>query len=764
MHIWVPGIRDDTGGIQAFSRFFVTALREGFPDRPLRVFVKNEELDPGDPLITPGVTIQSLRTVPASVRSLSMASLGLWHGLKERPACTLSTHLHFFTAMSLLKSAAGIPYGGVLHGIEAWKIRSESRIQALRNADRLLAVSHFTRDRVISEYELSPDKVAVVPNTFDSTRFRPGPKPAHLLKRYGLRADQPVLLTVSRLALSERYKGHWQVLIAMQWIREVFPDVQYLIVGTGDELRHLGTAVHSLGLQANVTFVGFVPTTELADHYRLCDAFVMPSTKEGFGIVFLEAAACGKPVIAGNLDGSVDALDQGRIGMLVDPHSPRQIADAAISALIKSHPNRLLFDPDALSRAVSERFGYEAVKKQLIGEVQLLLDSSGKHAGKAQVNATAKISPVRRPAPPARRAPRIVVLTQLNSPYQVEFFNCVALHGDCHLEVIYLTHQDKNRQWQSPDISHSHIVLSEHPNLQSNAVDALLSADLAVFNYYTDIFAWQAIRQRAQSGKPWVFWGERPGYFHIGPPGGWFRRFALAPLHRSRAPIWGVGQFGIAGYQREFGSGRRYENVSYYSNLARFRTRRPPARDGTRTFLYSGSMIHRKGVDLLAQAFATIAADTPHVRLLLVGAGDLVPAMKEALSSCADRVEWAGFQTWEKLPDFYERSDFFCFPSRYDGWGLALVEALASGLPAIATDHTGAALEFVNAQHTNGWMIPAGDASALVAAMRLAASMPDDTIEAMSAEAKAAVMAHSLHDGADRFVSASNSAIQEWAS
>ena len=761
IHIWVPGIRDDTGGIQAFSRIFVTALREGFPDRPIRVFVKNEDLDPDDPLKTAGVAMHSLRHVPGPLRSAAMASVGLMHGLRERPACTLSTHLHFLPALRMLRSLTGIPYGGVLHGIEAWKISSRSRIKALQGADLLMAVSHFTRDRVIADYGLADNQVAVVPNTFDGNRFTPGPKPAHLLARYGLRPDQPVILTVSRLALSERYKGHWQVLIALHWIREVFPDVHYVIVGTGDELQHLSSAVQALGLESNVTFAGFVPTSELADHYRLCDAFVMPSTKEGFGIVFLEAAACGKPVIAGNSDGSVDAVDHGRLGIMVDPHRPRQIADAAISALKKTNPNALLFDPEALSRAVSDTFGYKAVKKRLIAEVSGLLERPvGRHikAGPAWIK-TQAASLARPDEQP--HAPRIVVLTQLNSPYQVEFFNRVAMSGDCHLEVIYLTHQDRSRQWVSPEICHSHIILSEHPHLQANAVESLLSADLAVFNYYTDIFALRAIRQRAKSGRPWVFWGERPGYFHLGPPAGLFRRFALAPLHRSHAPIWGIGRFGVDGYRQEFGENRPYCNLSYYSNLSRFQVRRQKGR-GARTILYSGSMIPRKGVDLLARAFVAVAAENPDVRLLLVGDGELVPEVKTIVARYADRVEWAGFQAWNTLPDFYARADIFCLPSRYDGWALALVEALAAGLPSIATDQTGAALEFVSEANGNGWLIPADDPAALVQALRKAIALPADALEAMGEKARQSVMAHSLADGAELFVSASREAIARW--
>lgn len=755
--VWTPGIRDDSGGIQAFSRFFVRALAEGLPQHPLRVFVRNETLDADDPLRSANLLLRSYEKLPSQVRSHALAADASLHSLRQHPACQLSTHLHFLPAMRLMRAVTGAPYAGVLHGIEAWRIRSRSRIGALRTADRLLAVSHFTRDQVIREHGVPAERVSVFPNTFDDARFHPGPKPVHLLQKYGLRPDQPVLLTVSRLALSERYKGHWQVLMALQDIRRHLPDVHYLVVGTGDEMGHLREGVRAMGLEKNVTFAGFVSAVDLPDHYRLCDAFVMPSTKEGFGIVFLEAAACGKPVIGGCLDGSFDALDGGRLGILIDPHHPVEIAAAIQAALTRTHENRLLFDPHGLSKAVRERFGFESFKTQLLEEVTPLLNpSSGSVKGSNVSQTQQKVL-----SPGVDRAPRIVVMTQLNSPYQVEFFNHVARAGECHLEVIYLTHRDKNRQWVSPDIAHSHIILSETPQLKKNALDSLLSADLAVFNYYTDRFAWRAIRARAACGLPWVFWGERPGFLQLGPPGAWFRRLALKPLHQDGAPIWGVGQWGINGYQAEFGRQRPYHNMPYYSDLRRFHTTRaaPPA--GARTFLYSGTLSERKGVDLLARAFARVAAETKQARLILLGSGPLEPLLREILAPCAAQVEWAGFQPWQELPRFYARGDIFCFPSRYDGWGLALVEALASGMPAITTDQTGAAIDLIRPGR-NGWLTKAGDENALAQTMREALALPPDAFGMMQDTASQCVRLHDVLEGAKNFTRAARNVLTGW--
>jgi glycosyltransferase involved in cell wall biosynthesis len=598
----------------------------------------------------------------------------------------------------------------------------------------------------------------VFPNTFDAARFAPGPKPERLLKKYGLRPDQPVLLTVSRLALSERYKGHWQVLIALKRILQQIPDAHYLVVGTGDELAHLRAGVRMLGLDRHVTFAGFVSTEELPDHYRLCDAFVMPSTKEGFGIVFLEAASCGKPVIGGFLDGSYDALDGGRLGMLVDPHHPAGIAETILSVLQKTTGNPLLDDPAALSAAVKERFGFESFKRQLIEEVRPMVEPEKSSAAMVSVP---QRPPQHIPQAAVGRKPRVAVLTQLNSPYQVEFFNRVAGMGDCHLEVVYLTHRDKNRHWAAPDIAHSHIILSETPHLAGNAIDSLLNADLAIFNYYTSRFAWRAIRARAATGQPWAFWGERPGFLQLGATGTWFRWLALKSLHRRPVPIWGVGAFGIEGYRVEFGKQRTYHNVPYYSELVRFQTTRRAPPPGARTFLYSGSFFERKGFDILVSAFAKLAADFPQARLVLLGQGPLETVMRQALVPFQDRVEWCGFQPWEALPGFYAKGDIFCFPSRYDGWGLALVEALASGLPSIATDQTGAAIDLIAPGH-NGWLVKAGHVDGLCMAMRQALTLPEEAFSTMQKACVKSVFQQGAEEGTLNFIRTSCEMISSW--
>jgi glycosyltransferase involved in cell wall biosynthesis len=243
--------------------------------------------------------------------------------------------------------------------------------------------------------------------------------------------------------------------------------------------------------------------------------------------------------------------------------------------------------------------------------------------------------------------------------------------------------------------------------------------------------------------------------------GRWGRRLALGPLHGSPAPIWGIGSWAVDAYRAEFGPGRAYANVPYFSNLDRFLLTAP--QPGTRefTFLYSGSLVYRKGVDLLARAFARLAQEMPTVRLRIMGQGALEADLRRTLAAHASRVDWVGFKDWRELPGEYAASQVLCAPSRHDGWGLVVPEGLAAGLPVIGTDRTGAAIDLIE-PGANGWRIPAGSEDALLDAMRIAAGLTAGSWLAMSERARARVSTHSLADGTMRFLAAAAAAADTW--
>jgi len=168
-------------------------------------------------------------------------------------------------------------------------------------------------------------------------------------------------------------------------------------------------------------------------------------------------------------------------------------------------------------------------------------------------------------------------------------------------------------------------------------------------------------------------------------------------------------------------------------------------------FLFCGSLIERKGVDLMARAFVQLATEFPDVRLKIAGDGALREPLAEVLRPVSERVEFTGFKDWIELPELYASADVLCVPSRYDGWGLVVPEGLASGLPVIATERMGAALEFVQTG-VNGWLIPAGDEMAILFAMREAALLTNEELAKRSQRARESVKEHTLQNGSHRFV------------
>jgi phosphatidylinositol alpha-1,6-mannosyltransferase len=218
-----------------------------------------------------------------------------------------------------------------VHGIEAWQERSVLHRRAIETAALITSVSRYTRRRLLEWVRIDPARVKVLPNTV-GPQFKPGPKPGYLIERHSLRGKK-VLMSVSRLASSERYKGNDRVIRALPSVLTSHPEALYLVVGDGDDRPRLEALAADLGLTERVRFVGLVNSEELPDYLRLADVFVMPSTGEGFGIVFLEAIASGIPVIGGNSDGSLDALADGVLGSPIDPEKNGDLVSAINAAL-----------------------------------------------------------------------------------------------------------------------------------------------------------------------------------------------------------------------------------------------------------------------------------------------------------------------------------------------------------------------------------------------------------------------------------------------
>jgi glycosyltransferase involved in cell wall biosynthesis len=373
IHIWIPDLFSFTGGIQAFSRYLINAVQAEPLASPVRGVIKSDM--PSD--IPDGQAAEMFSGCghwPARLRSPRFALECLRHVWRERPKLIVSTHLNFGPIARIAQSGFGTPYVLVAHGVDAWEIKNASRIEALRKANLVLSVSRYTRDRLIQEAGLDAHRVKILPNTYDPDLFAIAPKPPRLLQKYGLQPETPVILTVGRLADDERYKGYDQIIKALPEIRRAVPGAQYLLVGKGSDRPRIERLIAEVGVQDAVILAGFVPDGELAEHYNLCDIFAMPSMGEGFGIVYLEALACGKPVLAGNKDGSRDAVADGELGLLVAPEDTAEIAAEIIRVLRREHSHPILFSPETLRQRVIELFGFKTFTNTVADLLRPFLD------------------------------------------------------------------------------------------------------------------------------------------------------------------------------------------------------------------------------------------------------------------------------------------------------------------------------------------------------------------------------------------------------
>lgn len=374
LHLWFPNIFGFKGGIQVYSAFLLQALQSLYPDIDYEIFLKHDTSSSQDLNVLSQTKFHFAGAWPLFLRTAAFSSQLLGYGIWQQPELVIATHLNFTEAAYWLKRLRGIPYWAIAHGVEAWNIQRPALQKALQNADRILAVSNYTRDRLLEEQNLDPAKVLLLPNTFDSDRFQIAPKPQYLLKRYGLSPEQKIILTVGRLDSQEQYKGYDRVLRALPTIIENIPQVYYLIVGKGDDRPRMEQLIQQLNLPHHVTLAGFIPDSELCDHYNLCDVFAMPSKGEGFGIVYLEALACGKPTLGGNQDGAIDALCHGQLGALVNPDDVGAIAQTIIQILQGTYANPIVYQPEALRQQVIEIFGRKRFQQTLAEIMQNYLN------------------------------------------------------------------------------------------------------------------------------------------------------------------------------------------------------------------------------------------------------------------------------------------------------------------------------------------------------------------------------------------------------
>jgi phosphatidyl-myo-inositol dimannoside synthase len=321
------------GGIAQYNRDFLSALAACDRISAVIVLPRRSATSPG----TLHKGVSQLRPVQGRV-GYSLAAL--WTARTYSPIdVVFCGHLFMVPLAAAIAKLLGARLWVQGHGLEAWRVLPRLYRRSVETAALVTVVSRYTKRRLVEWIGIDPIRVKVLPNTVDP-QFQPGPKPSYLLERYAANARK-VILTVSRLASSERYKGHDQVIRSLPHVLMQHPDTIYLVVGDGDDRPRLEALAVEVGVAEKVRFVGSVVPEELPDHFRLGDVLVMPSICEGFGIVFLEALASGIRVIGGNRDGSLDPLGDGVLGTAVDPEDSEELTSAICLALSSTAPKNV---------------------------------------------------------------------------------------------------------------------------------------------------------------------------------------------------------------------------------------------------------------------------------------------------------------------------------------------------------------------------------------------------------------------------------------
>lgn len=300
-----------------------------------------------------------VRRVRSLVREAGAEAVLFGHGL---PLAAMGPGLH---------RRLGIPYAVLTHGAEAWMARLPGSRGLLRracaHATAVFAVSRFTA-RLLRPAVPARVPIEVLPPGVDVRRFHPSADGSAVRERHGL-AGRPTVACVSRLV---RRKGQDVLIRAWPRVLAEVPEAALLIVGDGPIRGRLQAMAREAGVEGSVAFAGEVPEEDLPAHYAAGDVFAMPCRSrlgglevEGFGIVFLEAAACGRPSVAGDSGGAAEAVEEGETGLVVDGADATAVA-SAIAGLLGDPPRAKAMGAAGRAR-VEREFTWPRLAGRLVG-------------------------------------------------------------------------------------------------------------------------------------------------------------------------------------------------------------------------------------------------------------------------------------------------------------------------------------------------------------------------------------------------------------
>ncbi len=331
------------------------------------------------------------------------------------------------------------------------------------------------------------------------------------------------------------------------------------------------------------------------------------------------------------------------------------------------------------------------------------------------------------------------------SPYVQDLFEQLANDPRIDLRVLYLEQEAPDTHWGPQSMPSYASVLPGrwlgvggarihlNPTVRS-ALDNSL-ADLTIVVGYVGLTNQLAMWHLSRHQRPWAFWGEIPGLHRRGRIGNWLRSRAQSPL-KLASGIAAVGSHAVAEYRRivDDMNGPRlsgpskedsdchkpvFRNLPYVCDIGTFAAAaKSRTSASTLRFLYCGQLIERKGVDLLMTAMENLIADGFDASLDLIGEGPLRGSLESRLNEHSQgRIRFLGFRPVGDLPLLFSDADVFILPSRHDGWGVVVNQAVGAGMPIIATETVGASNDLVKPGE-NGFRIAVDSCEAIVSAMK----------------------------------------------
>lgn len=322
---------DAPGGVQRAGRHLAAVLSEFAENRKMgcRMLSLNDSAELHRMLVAGREIVFT-----GCQRSKSRFTITAMRAATRRAKVALVAHPHLApVAQAMRLVAPRLRTIVCTHGIEVWEPLSAMRRIALRRSNVVLAPSRVTASHVAEQQQVRQERIQVVPWALDpdfETLLVTDPKP----KRPGLFPEGQVILSVGRWLSSERYKGMDTLITALPRLLPRWPDLQLVLAGGGDDRAWLEDLAEKNGVQLHVHFLTGLSYTELAACYSACEIFALPSEAEGFGFVYLEAMARGKPVIGGAHGGAPEVIEDGVTGYLVQHGDAVQLATSLETLLM----------------------------------------------------------------------------------------------------------------------------------------------------------------------------------------------------------------------------------------------------------------------------------------------------------------------------------------------------------------------------------------------------------------------------------------------